>query len=189
MTTAMATVYNIDEVLKWFFQNPKAFRKVEAECNALVTGPFVRTFFANNKLPKRFKVLVEEQHSDAMRIFLISNGYALHPDSPFVGPDDKQLLTGMSACETYECANGRRVQLLVANTLSAILDPFLRNSMSTGDLNFLTWDKTYVLYPRHTFLEKGTYLLKTNQENGSSPVWRVKMRSFTHADIKVMGLH
>ena len=190
MKEAMAVAYSIDVRLKTFFSDPQAFRRVQAECNALLTGSFARAFFANELMPQRLCILVDEDGAASIRAFIETNGFPLEKNISLIGPNNDPLYQEISACDMYKCAaNGRLIYLFITTQTGVPLNALLCNSMSTGQLSFLSWNKAYALYPRHTFLEKETYLLQNIRDRLPNTLWRQNMQDFANSGIKAKGLH
>jgi len=182
MKEAIAVAYSIDVRLKKFFDDPQAFRRVQAECNALITGNFARAFFANDLMPQRLCFLVDEDGAASIRAFIETNGFPLEKNISLIGPNNDPLFQEISACNRYKCAaNGRSIYLFITTQTGVPLNALLCNSMSTGELSFISWNKAYALYPRHTFLEKETYLLQNMQtvfqtQHGDKPCRTSRIR-------------
>jgi hypothetical protein len=77
-----ATKYNINPDLKGFFKDPKEFRSVQAQCNAVIVEGFARKFFARTTADQRLlDIYVVEDHHKTFRRYLKKEGYKLHlPD-------------------------------------------------------------------------------------------------------------
>jgi len=95
------TQFNVNERLKRFFENPKAFRSLQAKHNIVIGGTFALGFMSRKYLNVNLQevntclldeLLVQQgAHAEALKSFLVSEGYKLTgtrptPTTPNVSP-------------------------------------------------------------------------------------------------------
>ncbi|KAI4934814.1 hypothetical protein J4E85_002674 [Alternaria conjuncta] len=150
------TQFNINEKLKVFVTSPNAFRSLQAKHNILISGSFAFGFML--RIPLNFRMfdipttmldrlLVERgPHAEALRSFLENEGYRVKdssiPNHPFMERDTAK------GCQTVYIRETEYTPLFV-----------ILNSILTCDVNFITWNKAYSVFPDHTFILKQGHLL------------------------------
>ena len=151
-----SSCFNINAKLLKFFQDPRAFRRVQAQTGALIGDDFARKFSANqlqdvpddlhvyiqyvqHKLEKSLATLCEHLESDGWST--ISN------DMPPV---------------VYQKKNRNDIHLNLHLHVGAdsAIGLLLHSAPSTAALNFIAWNKAYALLPESTFIENVAYRLQ-----------------------------
>tara|TARA_R110002003_G_scaffold1868_7_gene23630 strand:+ start:12322 stop:13605 length:1284 start_codon:yes stop_codon:yes gene_type:complete len=144
-----ATKYNINPDLKGFFKDPKEFRSVQAQCNAVIVEGFARKFFARTTADQRLlDIYVVEDHYKTFRRYLKKEGYKLH------SPDDDR--------EWFRKKDAEKVRwtIVIESEAETVVDNLFKWAMTTACLHLITWNKAYALFPYTTFVRKECYLVK-----------------------------
>jgi hypothetical protein len=72
----LATSYKIDQQLRPFFNDAKAFRAVQRQCNAFITEAFARRFITRSGVQGRNHYIhVAKEHAPVLATYLVSEGY------------------------------------------------------------------------------------------------------------------
>ncbi|KAF2247532.1 hypothetical protein BU26DRAFT_566501 [Trematosphaeria pertusa] len=178
-STLNATDYNINTKLKKFFSDPKAFRSVQANCNALLGGLFAQRFFARDKeLPDKIEIYVQTNKVRLLRDYLIAEGYKdtvpamAKPEGSESEPDPDSHFNAEEEEEDSEdpdkspgkhfkkdTAAGKQVHMQLNWSGNPPIYKLLTEAPTTAALNFLSWNRAYALFPSTTFIQKDVYLL------------------------------
>ncbi|KAI0703528.1 hypothetical protein C8T65DRAFT_696755 [Cerioporus squamosus] len=166
--------FNINRRLSHFFNDPLAFRSLQAQTGALIAGSFVLQFFDRSEIPKAgLDIIVHMRHRREVGRWLISAGYRFvpasyqHPDfeitifnSIGMAPGMPNALDGIASVMTFQktsaAHNGTKtVKLVVAG--NAPMEIVL-SSHSTCAMNVISYESAYCLFPRATLEERTTLL-------------------------------
>lgn len=186
-----ATIYNIDIKLKKFFSDPKAFRKVQAECNALigdadgnfVDGNFVHRFLSNEQIPNELHLYVPYKEHATLERYLEAIGYTLHDLARF-----QEKLHEVGLYKSAE-ANAKPRYVALHQMEHPILYYFLHMPPSTFLTSFITWNKAYCLYPRSGLLMREGYLLKNLECSYPAIQWRDRLHALSKENVKTKCSH
>ena len=164
--------YNIDQKLKPFFKDPKAFRSVQAHCDAILFGAFARRFFGRISVPDNTLNIGVNANLEAMYAYLETEGYVKKSRSNDEAgenddaggeaneEDDDGDDKAYSAIYTKTLPSGARYGIVVMSCPTRpILDAVFQLGPTTAELNFVTWNKACSLVPAATFLRKEAYLI------------------------------
>ncbi|XPS81696.1 hypothetical protein M3J09_013624 [Ascochyta lentis] len=147
-TVLEATAWNINHRLKRFFDDPQGFRSALGQCNGLIAGTFARRFFSRSDIK-----------CDEIHIYLEYN--------PKCG---KQLVSYLKD-EGYRCveefdrtfsktgAKGENLLVTLRSPPRAAIASIFAGAKTTADLNFISWNKAFALWPHNSFFGRESYLL------------------------------
>ncbi|KAI4676399.1 uncharacterized protein J4E88_007315 [Alternaria novae-zelandiae] len=138
------TQFNINEKLKLFVRDPNAFRSLQAKHNILISGSFALSFMLRRPLSfslfdgptnMLYRLLVEKgPHAEALRSFLENEGYRVigNPitDHPVFERDTDE---------------GRQTVYIHETEYTPLSK--IKTSDVTCDVNFITWNKAYSVFP------------------------------------------
>ncbi|CBX91443.1 hypothetical protein IAQ61_010793 [Plenodomus lingam] len=152
--------FNIDARLNVLFKEPKAFRNLQAHCDAIIAGPFASYFFtrASKTHGKRVIVLIfAEQHPLLLHEYLQQEGYS---EQAFEMAD---RLVERYGPRSYVKIGNESVQIRTHyHPRHPGVQDFLQAFVySTNDMAVITWNKAYHLLPHCTFVKRKSYLLAT----------------------------
>jgi hypothetical protein len=159
-----------------WFNDPKKFRSLQAQCNILISGEAARWFFSRYQMPKytRFCLSFDNKYLDTVREYLRSNGYYVKPHDQdrniFRKVDNIADVKRFVYCHPRD---GAPVHRLVSA------------ATTTADLQFLAWNKAYSVYPCITFVQRECYLLDYEVAN---MVWQVR-RSMAEEGLETMRFY
>jgi hypothetical protein len=169
--TLRANMFDLDRKLKRFFYDPRAFRSVQGECNALIYGLWAQEFFArHDDLKNKICISVHEDQKALLLTYLESEGYTRYnpwPDDPHgmvqegttafqkVAPQDctydsdSSFDTGCSCDVDCGCDTFSRYHMYVwlEHDEKSPFRNVLDRARTTAELNFITWNKAYCMYP------------------------------------------
>jgi len=143
----------IDLGLSHWFMKTRAFRAVQAQCEALIIGQFPRHFFAQTWDYKDLwndLVVVTNSNPDPLYTFLESEGYAREAGTT----QRPNQIVYVNTDEWFDEMESR----VVIHINTSIFE-LLRDAETTADLNFISWDKAYSMFPVATFIKKEAYVL------------------------------
>jgi hypothetical protein len=163
----MAAAYSIDVQLATFFKDPKTFRKLQAECNALIVGEFARDHFIQVQKRKSLTMLIEEAEAAKMMWFLESSDFKRLDSSQVPGDVQRSAHPGVRHADYRSNTRLKSVSLIIGSQTTALMSTLFHQATSTVDLNVLTWNKAYSLYTEATFVQKKAYLLKDSYEGSA----------------------
>lgn len=141
-----ATAFNINYHLSRFFADPKAFRSVQARCNALIVGRLVKELFAGGSRSKFLRMIVKHTEIRSLQTFIEANGYTTSY------PDAEQV-------EYTKVNSGHTFRISVVRTTATVASEALRNAVTTAGLTFATWNKMYSLQPYIKYVERRSYAM------------------------------
>ncbi|KAI0083772.1 hypothetical protein BDY19DRAFT_863674, partial [Irpex rosettiformis] len=160
---ALPRIFNIHSKLRIFFDNPLAFRVLQSNTGAIISGSFALQFFRRCYYQSGdLDVFVPKASKNVVGEWLLSNGYRYSPRPPPVNYQeaienvmredisDYQYVPGVLAVLDFvrqKSGMDRKVQLIVVEetSMSTIL-----NFHSTCVLNVITYNTAYCLYPKAT---------------------------------------
>ncbi|CAO2649857.1 Nn.00g011490.m01.CDS01 [Neocucurbitaria sp. VM-36] len=133
--------FNINAALSNFFNDPKKFRSIQGQCNALICGTFAFSFFARRKGCTELTIL-GWIHDDAvaagvMDDYLEREGYK---------PQDDGWVSKVGANDTI-------LRICFKKTKQAPLEQAILSGHNTSTMNFISWNKAFSLNPRGAFLD------------------------------------
>jgi hypothetical protein len=149
--------WNINMKLGHFFEDPRAFRTVQAKCDALIVRDFARRFFTGSSLLDL--VIYVDKDVKSMEAYLKANGYTIciiYGDHPA----NTRELTGNAYYKVTISGIELRVRILFTNGCYPAVLSMLQHCGTTCGLSFISWNKAYGLLPLSTFIKKETYLLR-----------------------------
>ncbi|RPD63614.1 hypothetical protein L227DRAFT_496572 [Lentinus tigrinus ALCF2SS1-6] len=179
----MKSAFNINCRLSRFFDDPLAFRSLQARTSTLISGStalqfFDRTLYANSGLD----LFVHKPHRREVGRWLLQSGYTFVPDSfqdpdfeitifdsISLTPDSLHALDGIASMlifvKRFADIDGgpgctRSIRLVVAENTP--MDVIL-STHSTCVMNVIAFDKAYCLFPRAT-LEARCSLLSSSSK-------------------------
>jgi hypothetical protein len=178
-------IYNIDRKLNKYFDNPNAFRQVQAKTGALIGGEFARNFFANQLLESSNELHIycvyyegyREEDRKTLFKFLETSGWR-----PCLGPHS-QLST--STTFFHDSKAMADLTVLVHCNYCSGLAKLLRDASTTASLNFILWNKAYALFPQETFVEDQAYLLRNLTDVAKGEVDRISLKELKKHSIKI----
>jgi len=182
-------VYNIDNKLKKFFDDPKYFRQILAQTSALVGGDYARAFFDNrtssvNKLDIYVHRVKDkrEKASNLLVGYLTTAGYASSSpiDHDEHGPADLVLEKAQS--------DGTTLAVVLHMSEHGPLNQLLNEALTTASLNFIAWNRAYSLFPQQTFANKTAYLLRNLENDEQGEYFRNHLNALTEIGIRTMTL-
>ncbi|RPD52517.1 hypothetical protein L227DRAFT_514713 [Lentinus tigrinus ALCF2SS1-6] len=167
----MELSFNINQRLARFFDDPRAFRSLQARTGILISGStalqfFDRSLYADSGLD----LFVHKPHRREIGRWLLQSGYTFVPesyqdpdfeitifDSISLSPDDLHALDGIASMLTFVrrsatsdegCTDRTRtIRLVIAENTP--MDVIL-STHSTCAMNVIAFDKAYCLFPRAT---------------------------------------
>ncbi|KAF2872834.1 hypothetical protein BDV95DRAFT_605425 [Massariosphaeria phaeospora] len=155
--TLKAADYNINAKLLAYVSDPVKFRSVQAKCNALLRGGFVRAFLDRQETSlMTLKILTEDDEGiEMMKEYLEAEGYAM---------SIKTSAVWSIYCfeKTSKDGSVKKIQVTECD-LNSCMDGLFQASTHTAELNFISWNKVYSLFPYATFVKRETYLLGGDQ--------------------------
>ncbi|TFK78930.1 hypothetical protein K466DRAFT_440461, partial [Polyporus arcularius HHB13444] len=164
---------NINRRLSHFFDDPLAFRSLQAQTGTLIAGSFALQFFDRSGIPKAgLDILVHMRHRREVGRWLISAGYRFVPapyqnqdfevtifNSIGLAPGAMTALDGVASVMTFQRTSDaqktKTVKLVVA--ANAPMEVVL-SSHSTCTMNVISYESAYCLFPRATLEERITLL-------------------------------
>jgi len=146
-----ATVYNASRFFGQYFSDPIAFRSIQGQCGALVSGRGVRTFLQRSAhFSPYLQIFVAASRSRPILEFLKKDGYVV--------------------LKKKSGSNVQTFSIVVSRGTKILLDVFMGEKAAiaqalmcypfTASLNFLSWNKVYALFPYSTFGKSESYLLR-----------------------------
>jgi hypothetical protein len=149
---ALRTEWSINAYLKPFFADPIRFRNVQAETEALVTGPAALGFFERRRIFSTDEGIALKMHlivdigakADALNAFLKSDGYT-EADSVWHDSSSTELKVF-----TFAKPMKGMTEQLVEVTVEHFYGPaetFLHEMVCTNMGLVLAWNKAYCLFP------------------------------------------
>jgi hypothetical protein len=176
----------LNQHLKLLFNDPIAFRLTQAACNGLISGPFARRFFA--------RTLGSLCDAGDMIVVIENNPEAI---LDFLQADDYTREDGGSGSERY---NHHKVTGTAHNVVKVFTwdqerspekrstGPFylLEFAESTADLNFISWNKAYSMYPVETFLAKHAHMFLEHDLHFAE---KFTLETLRKEGIRPMGIH
>ena len=147
-----ATAWNINYRLQAFFTDPLQFRSILGKSGGLITGTFPRRFLSRSCVPCDSIELCMNGGSDwgDLAECLSSEGY--------------EKLDEDSWEYTKTDARGRTMLVNFLGSGRSAIASIFGNAITTADLNIITWNKVYSLYPYNTFIKKESFLLQELDE-------------------------
>ncbi|KAF1937455.1 hypothetical protein EJ02DRAFT_55469 [Clathrospora elynae] len=173
-----AKAFDINVKLRNFFKDPHAFRSVQAKCDALIPGDFARKFF--DRTPFRALVIYVDKDADGMKAYLEADGYTIVKS--VVEDDPADDLTGTTYRKRTHGSLFKVVVVYSKTHPARIM--VLQGARTTGDLNFISWNKAYSLVPFTTWVRKETYLLGPVSKDHSRP-----MKDYEEHGIRWKSIH
>ncbi|PPR07902.1 hypothetical protein CVT24_002815 [Panaeolus cyanescens] len=149
---------SIEKLIAPFF-NPieyAAFRCIQAQTSAILTGGFVLAFFARMPYSKPLEVLVQDQYASTMASWIIAQSYQelglgdFSTNPAFLSR--KSRATGKSVVSRILCFQRGKHRIRLVTCTSSVLEPVLL-CQSVGLMNIMSHDFAYCLYPRSSFAE------------------------------------
>ncbi|KAI4934888.1 hypothetical protein J4E85_002750 [Alternaria conjuncta] len=180
----LSGTFNIDVTLQPFFRNTKAFRSLQARCNALIGGPFAYCLFAG--LPRFDSIyLYVGQEVDAMTRYLEAENYVrdeTNAEAPIRYRDGEVVSE-----DVYEKdgPGGRKLKVVITKCQTqSLAHMILQDTYATGMLTFITWNKAYHLLPHTTFVRREMFLLRNIKEMDP-----YELRLFSLRGMKIKSVH
>ncbi|KAI0694238.1 hypothetical protein C8T65DRAFT_585145 [Cerioporus squamosus] len=165
---------NINRRLNHFFNNPLAFRSLQARTGTLIAGSFVLHFFDRSVIPKGgLDLIVHMRHRREVGRWLISAGYRFvpapyqHPDfeitifnSIGLAPGALLALDGIASVLTFQHTSAAQNETKTVKLVVAANSPMeiVLSSHSTCAMNVISYESAYCLFPRATLEERITLL-------------------------------
>jgi hypothetical protein len=148
--------FNINAKLKRFFKDPRGFRSIQAQCDALICNDFARRFFTGAQWPLLSTYVFKS--FDILKDYLEAEGYKVlqNHNNP---PMNNNAYTRVVQYQKVT-TQGSTTLIFVhsAPTLPAIYSLLIK-AMTTSNLAFITWNKAYSLASLTTLVKKEAYLL------------------------------
>jgi hypothetical protein len=148
-----ATAYNINHQLRTWFKHPDEFRSFLGQCRGLIFSTFARRFMSRLNLKDSSLDIVLEGSADdcyQMRQFLLGQGYASKP------PRDDEYPGEMFWQEEME--------VNVWYSERAAIAWLFKDAVVTAELNVISWNAAYSLFPCSTFIKKDSFMLRSFDE-------------------------
>jgi len=191
-----SSVYNIDLRLKKFFQDPKAFRRMQAQTGVLIGGDFARAFFNTttasvNKLHVYCGYPGCSKYGSgvaALKNYLTADGW--HDSGkavPTVRWWEEDYWTPFAIYE--KTVKGELVSVNIYHHLVCPLAPIMETAPSTASLNFVTASKAYALVPQETFVEKNAYVTQNHEAETYGTLCRSHLNELAEQGMTTFGLH
>ncbi|KAI0086705.1 hypothetical protein BDY19DRAFT_856603, partial [Irpex rosettiformis] len=168
----LSCLYSINRQLLRFFDDPSAFRILQAQTGAIISGSFALQFFT--------QIVVSEDDLDVYAVttarseigaWLLANGYQYAPCPPYYHPDNSKLLLDKGQAEiNHDSVEGvlnimdfvRDVDGLVQKVQVHFVgeSPLVAvtNFHSTMLMNFITYETAYCLYPKATLIARANLI-------------------------------
>jgi hypothetical protein len=160
---------NINVLLNPFFSNPRKFRSIQGECDGLVIYKEARWFFTRAAIGNCLPILLGKKHIQKLATYLESEGYTskdydtssgtVRHDPHYDNSVDVQQGWVKYCNFDKRCGGGTMVALAWDAHDVGLLGGWFREQCLTAELNFITWNKAYCLFPQATLQEKEAYLL------------------------------
>ncbi|KIM24573.1 hypothetical protein M408DRAFT_26868 [Serendipita vermifera MAFF 305830] len=180
----LPSVYNVENHLAHFFDDPLSFRILQARTGTIVSGSNALQFFERSYYPNSdLDLYVPCRHTYHVAKWLVTNDY-----NPVFTEKQRNILQGTTFASLLEQISRRRISRYHGQPLpgeaeyghSAMEDVFTFVHQSNPDLkvqmividprstpiaavlhfhstlvmNFITWDRAYSLFPSATFLHR-----------------------------------
>ncbi|KAI0083367.1 hypothetical protein BDY19DRAFT_900417 [Irpex rosettiformis] len=207
-----ARTFKINKHLSRFFDDPLAFRSLQAKTSTLISGSSALQFFDRTHYEESdLDLYVSAKHHREVGRWMLAQGYKFTPNSiqdpdfeisagednmnvdvfGYVLQDDR--MKGVAAVFTFHKQSptipGKRlqVQVIVANTCPMEVILWFH---STVVINVISWDRAYSLYPRATFEHRKSVLLRQRHHNFDDVIQKYTNRGFgfvftlDHDDLK-----
>ncbi|KAI0083066.1 hypothetical protein BDY19DRAFT_873362, partial [Irpex rosettiformis] len=176
----LSRLYSINRQLLRFFDDPSAFRILQAQTGAIISGSFALQFFTQTVVSEDdLDVYAVTTARSEIGAWLLANGYRYAPRPPYYHPDDKKLLLDKGQAADYATALEEQhlFQEMNHDSVEGVLNimDFVRdvdglvrkvqvhfvgesplvavmNFHSTMLMNFITYETAYCLYPKATLI-------------------------------------
>ncbi|KAI4673124.1 uncharacterized protein J4E78_001631 [Alternaria triticimaculans] len=148
---------NIETKLKTFFEDPKAFRQVQANTGAIIGGDFARKFIANELQTPVQELYIYTQYSEVKPLDLRAPIFDFLEQERWIA--DEYNKTGLGVFRKPQ-AEYDGLTICVLDSRDSPLCKLLHAASSTASLNFVTWNRAYSLFPQTTFIDKQCYVLQ-----------------------------
>jgi hypothetical protein len=172
------TQWNLNNRLKRFVEDPMEFRRTLGMCGAIISGSFALQYFARVVWPESdLDIFAQQDHFESLSAFLtMREGYRL---------TDERLLEDYASVGVRKVLVYRRtgseavseVQVILVETPPAIA--VLKGFYMTAVVNFISCNKAFAIFPRQTFVQKRTYLLRDVDDHQSKLVKKYERRGWT----------
>jgi hypothetical protein len=150
--TLRATDYNINLRLRKLFKDPRQFRSVQGQCNALIIGNESRWLMSRSRPTfSNLAITVAREDKWALVTYLLSEGYG-NDDAD----DDVEELPLYLTLVKKDGDKSYRI-IIISNVCALIGAMYY--SHTTAELNFISWNRAFSMFPNATFVEQKAYLL------------------------------
>jgi hypothetical protein len=166
--TLMAHDYNINHRMRYHFKDPRKFRTVQGECDALIMdgiSPEYMNFLQRSHYSiDDIYLMIETSRMRPMIAFLEREGYKKRQYTP--SRDDHTLIYS-STTFGYSTVNTNHEN-------SSSMDQAMRRAWSTAGLTFISWNKAYTLFAYDTFVKERSHLISDSDDLLHSYLGKVK---------------
>ena len=170
--------WNLNKRLERFVTNPMEFRRTLGMCGAIISGSFALQFFERVVWPESdLDVFVHQDHYESLSTFLtMREGYTL---------TDARVLEdypsfGIKRVLVYHRTENQavsEVQVILVETPPAAA--VLKGFYMTAVVNFISCNKAFAIFPRHTFVQKRAYLLRDVDDHQGKLLKKYERRGWT----------
>jgi hypothetical protein len=161
--TFVATQFDINTRLSHFFKDPRHFRIIQSQTDAVIIHEWARCFFERPECEyNELTIGIAEKHVLTLATYLKHEGYVCDKT------DLQQYITTGSYWDaekyllftkTTEYGNDRTIGIdWGVNGLRPILSVG-GDRCTTADLSFITWNKAFCLFPSATLQHRVSYLI------------------------------
>ena len=177
-----SSAYKISLILGRFFQDPKAFQRMQVRSGLVIGGDFARAFFNGTTASvHQLHVFVKYDDCEHVEQYLVADGWA---ESSIEGPTEHRE----ADCMYQKTVKGQLLSIYCYAEPSPLACIF-ENAATTASLNFITSSKAYALVPRETFVEKNAYLIQNLDDVDYGTMYRTHLEEIAEQGIKTLALH
>ncbi|KAF2644413.1 hypothetical protein P280DRAFT_534850 [Massarina eburnea CBS 473.64] len=166
--TLATSLYNINLKLKKFFDNPQGFRSLQGECNAIVVSDFALKFLSRDTLPDGLVIYAPQANAPKLKHWLEDQGYTMakpnegnDEDEDNDNDDDEDAEPGDL---WWKNVAGKKLTVSLDVLTVPPIQKLLNHASTTANLNFITWNAAYSLFPSSTFITKDAYMLNAMED-------------------------
>lgn len=149
--------WDVDKALRHYVDDPKDFRSQMAKYDALIDGTFANEFF-ERAVCDRDLLSVTIQQGLGPQLFskYLSDivGYSEVKLEEF----DQNHLT--AEIRTFKRESDSRIVIVLHVTNCPPPQSILLGTNTTGEVNIISWNKAYSIFPLPTFIQRKSYLLQ-----------------------------
>ncbi|KAI0083370.1 hypothetical protein BDY19DRAFT_910654 [Irpex rosettiformis] len=204
MRDYFSRAFDINNHLSRFFDDPLAFRSLQAQTNTLISGSFALQFFDRSVYQgSDLNLYVPSLHHKEIGRWLVAHGYEYVPghdedvDDDNEDPDSEEdsdenrlhyldwvrerLIQGFSKEFSFQKRPSSKTDETFHVRLTVVTScpmEVILGFHSTAVLNVISWDRAYSLYPRATFEHRKSLLLLEGYTHLTDIIEKYSNRNF-----------